>query len=88
MRVLIYSIIFLIVSGCGFKIINQSESQRYKISDVELKGEKRINYFIKNRLLKKSSNGNLNNEIALFVTTKKIKSSKKKILKMKLQNMK
>ena len=81
MRVIIYSIIFLIVSGCGFKIINQSESQRYKISDVELKGEKRINYFIKNRLLKKSSNGNLNNEIALFVTTKKNKIIKEKNIK-------
>ena len=81
MRVIIYSIIFLIVSGCGFKIINQSESQRYKISDVELKGEKRINYFIKNRLLKKSSNGNLNNEIALFVNTKKNKIIKEKNIK-------
>ena len=50
---------------------------------MELEGEKRINYFIKNRLLKKSNNGNLNNEIALFITTKKnkiIKEKKSKIM--------
>ena len=81
MRVIIYSIVFLIISGCGFKIVNQSESQKYKISDVELKGEKRINYFIKNSLLKKSNNDNFNNEIALFVTTKKNKSIKEKNIK-------
>ena len=88
MRVIIYSIIFLILAGCGFKVVNQSENQRYKINEIEFKGENRVNYFIKNKLLKKSNNESLNNEITLLVTTKKVKSLKKKILKMKLQNMK
>ena len=81
MRVIIYSIIFLILSGCGFKIVNQSENQGYNISEIELEGEKRINYFIKNRLLRKSNNGNLNNLIKLFIVTKKTKTIKEKNIK-------
>tara|TARA_Y100001958_G_C20885898_1_gene314172 strand:+ start:162 stop:626 length:465 start_codon:yes stop_codon:yes gene_type:complete len=81
MRVIIYSIIFLILAGCGFKIVNQSENQRYKINEIEFKGENRINYFIKNKLLKKSNNESLNNEITLLVTTKKSKIIKEKNIK-------
>ena len=43
--------------------------------------EKKINYFIKNKLLKKSNNENLNNEITLLVTTKKNKIIKEKNIK-------
>ena len=81
MRVIIYSIIFLILAGCGFKIVNQSENQRYKINEIEFKGENRVNYFIKNKLLKKSNNESLNNEITLLVTTKKTKIIKEKNIK-------
>ena len=81
MRVIIYSIIFLILAGCGFKVVNQSENQRYKINEIEFKGENRINYFIKNKLLKKSNNESLNNEITLLVTTKKSKIIKEKNIK-------
>ena len=81
MRVIIYSIIFLILAGCGFKIVNQSENQRYKINEIEFKGENRVNYFIKNKLLKKTNNESLNNEITLLVTTKKSKIIKEKNIK-------
>ena len=81
MRVIIYSIIFLILAGCGFKVVNQSENQRYKINEIEFKGENRVNYFIKNKLLKKSNNESLNNEITLLVTTKKSKIIKEKNIK-------
>ena len=81
MRVIIYLIIFSILSGCGFKIVNQSDNQRYKISEIEFNGEKRINYFIKNKLLKKSNKENLTNEIKLIVDTKKSKNIKEKNIK-------
>ena len=63
------------------KIVNQSENQRYKINEIEFKGENIINYFIKNKLLKKSNNESLNNEITLLVTTKKSKIIKEKNIK-------
>ena len=81
MRIIIYSIIFLILSGCGFKIVDQSENQKYKIKETEFKGEKRINYFLKNKLLKKSNNENFNDEITLIVNTKKNKIIKEKNIK-------
>tara|TARA_A100001011_G_scaffold146106_1_gene154193 strand:- start:4991 stop:5455 length:465 start_codon:yes stop_codon:yes gene_type:complete len=81
MRIIIYSIIFLILSGCGFKIINQSENQKYRINEMEFKGERRINYFIKSKLLKKSNNEDVNNEITLIINTKKNKIIKEKNIK-------
>ena len=81
MRILIYSIIFLILSGCGFKIINHSENQKYMISEMEFKGERRINYLIKSKLLKKSNNEGANNEITLIINTKKNKIIKEKNIK-------
>ena len=81
MRIIIYLIIYSILSGCGFKVISQSDNQKYKISEIEFKGEKRINYFIKNKLLKISNNENLNNEITLIVNTKKNKIIKEKNIK-------
>ena len=81
MRVIVYLIFFLFLSGCGFKIVNQSGNQKYKINEIEFKGEKRINYFIKNKLLRKSNNDNLNNEITLIVNTSKNKIIKEKNIK-------
>ena len=81
MRAIVYSIIFFILSGCGFKIINQFENQTYKIDEIKFQGEKRINYFIKNKLLKNSNNENFSNEISLIVDTKKIKIIKEKNIK-------
>ena len=81
MRVIIYSIFFLILSGCGFKIINQSENQKYNINEIEFTGEKRINYFIKNKLIKKPNIENLKNQLTLLINTKKNKIIKEKNIK-------
>ena len=81
MRIIIYLVIYSILSGCGFKVISQSDNQKYKISEIEFKGEKRINYFIKNKLLKKSNKENLTDEIKLIVNTKKSKIIKEKNIK-------
>ena len=81
MRVIIYATFFLILSGCGFKIINQSENQKYNINEIKFTGEKRINYFIKNKLIRRPNIDNLNNEITLLINTSKNKIIKEKNIK-------
>ena len=43
-------LILLITSGCGFKISSQSDKVNFYISEISSKGEKKINYKLKNIL--------------------------------------
>ena len=51
MKRLISTIIFIIISGCGFKIVNVSELNNFSIINISSSGDKRINYIIKNNIL-------------------------------------
>ena len=82
MKKLIFKIIvlLLITSGCGFKVVKQSELVSYSISEIEITGDKRINYNLKNKLLfltKKVSS----NDVVLKINTNKIKTVKEKNIK-------
>ena len=66
---------FLILSNCGFKVSN--DNLNFKISDISLAGDKKVNYLIKNKLLMASDNEN-KNLIQLKISTKKLKSIKEK----------
>lgn len=82
MRKLFISIILilLITSGCGFKISSQSDKVNFYISEISSKGEKKINYKLKNILLFQFNNEK-EKPISLRLDTKKIKSVKEKNIK-------
>lgn len=65
----------MILSNCGFKI--SDDNLNFKISDISLAGDKKVNYLIKNKLLMASDNEN-KNSIQLKISTKKLKSIKEK----------
>ncbi len=44
-------IIVFLISGCGFKVVNQSERIDFKIKNISTSGDNRISYIIKNKLL-------------------------------------
>ena len=81
MKILFYSIIFLIFTGCGYTVISKSENIKYNIINVEIEGEKRINYFVKNKLLTEKIAKKENQNIDLFIKTTKNKSIKEKNIK-------
>ena len=76
-------IIFLAIflSNCGYKIVNKEAN--YKILEINTTGDKRINYFLKNKLLLKSGE-NSKNLIKLEINTNKIKSIKEKNISNKV----
>ena len=80
MKQIIYLIIFIIITGCGFKVVNLSELNNYNITTINIEGEKRVNYLIKNNL-KKTKNDKTKEDISLFIKTKKNKNIKEKNIK-------
>ena len=74
---------FLLVTSCGFKIIDQSKLENFKIQNLIVTGEKRINYKLKNKLLSKSNNID-NRSIIIELETSKIKNINEKNIKNKI----
>ena len=73
-------VIMFLITGCGFKVVNQSELISFKIADVSVSGDNRISYIIKNKLLPYSTN-NTKKSINLEINIKKNKSIKEKNIK-------
>ena len=45
------TIIIFLMSGCGFKVVNQSELIDFYIENISTSGDSRISYIVKNNLL-------------------------------------
>ena len=67
--------ILILVSSCGFKVLNSGID--YKITEIITSGDKRINYFLKNKLLL-NSKSNSENLLKLTVNTKKSENIQEK----------
>jgi len=66
--------------NCGFKVINQSEKNKFSIQKIKTSGDKRINFKIKNTLLNYSKKNN-QNILLIDLSTKKTKNIKEKNIK-------
>ena len=87
-KILILSFfITILISGCGYKIVNYSENINFKINEISSKGEKRINYKIKNKLLS-ISNDKSTNLITLKISSNKEKNVKERNLKNEITKYK
>ena len=70
-------LIFIFLTSCGFKIVNQSEQINFDIADITSSGDKRINYAIRGKLLSFSKK---NEEKLINI---RLNSNKNKIVKEK-----
>ena len=50
LNILITFLTFVLFSACGFKVIDQNLLKNFYIEEITLKGDKKINYTIKNKL--------------------------------------
>ena len=74
-------VIFLfLLTNCGFKVVNQNLTRNFDIAEIEMSGNSRVNYFIKNRILLGSKNSE-KKLIKLKLNTKKEKIIKEKNIK-------
>ena len=70
-------VLTLMLVGCGYKVIDKSQGNSYKITEITFSGEKKINHKIKNKLLFSSSKSS-ENEFIIELNTKKTRSIKEK----------
>ena len=75
-----YIFIFLIVSNCGYKVVDSYGLYNLDIIEIKSSGDKRINFKIKNKLKFQSSQSN-KNEVILELYTNKDKIVKEKNIK-------
>ena len=70
-------VLALMLVGCGYKVVDKSQGNSYKITEITFSGEKKINHKIKNKLLFSSSKSS-ENEFIIELNTKKTRSIKEK----------
>ena len=73
-------ILILILSGCGFKVAKKSNYEGLKISNIDISGEKRINFHLKNNIFSLVANES-SGLVSLEITTKKNRFIKEKNIK-------
>ncbi len=82
MRINLYFslILLIVISNCGYQVVDKKKLQTFNILEINTKGEKRINFKLKNKLLSfKKENGK--ELIILDINSKKTKSIKDKNIK-------
>ena len=84
---ILFFFITILISGCGYKIVNYSKNINFKINEISSQGEKRINYKIKNKLLS-ISNDQSKNLITLKLNSNKEKNVKERNLKNEITKYK
>ena len=80
MKKLIFIFLILILSSCGFKVVERSSFDDFSISNIITEGDKRINFNLKNKL-SFASNENEKNLIQITLNTVKNKNVKERNIK-------
>tara|TARA_B100001142_G_C14070094_1_gene553207 strand:+ start:87 stop:551 length:465 start_codon:yes stop_codon:yes gene_type:complete len=73
---IILTLILIFVTNCGYKVVNQSYFDEYKIDKLNISGDKKINYLLRNKL--KWNNKDYSKSINLDITNNKVKNIKEK----------
>ncbi len=74
---IIIILLFFLTTGCGYSIKNKSYGNNFNISEINLSGEKKINYKIKSKLLFADS------DLSKNILTVDINTIKEKTIKSK-----
>jgi outer membrane lipopolysaccharide assembly protein LptE/RlpB len=80
-------IFFIIVTGCGFKTVNLSETNNFNISEITSTGDKKINYIIKNKLISNTNNDSIE-RLKLTIDSVKTKTIKERNIKNEITKYK
>ena len=80
MKKLITILLTLVLTGCGFKVVQNSSFNNFSISDINTEGDKRINFSLKNKL-SSASTESVNKLIQISLKTNKDKQVKERNIK-------
>ena len=71
----------ILLTSCGFKVIDKTSSLKYAIKNIESEGDKKINFFIKNNLIKKFSSEYTDDYVDIKIFSNKKRAIKEKNIK-------
>ncbi len=77
LKLITIAISLILLTGCGFKIIDKRELLNFNIKEISTNGDRRINFELKNKL-SDYNDTNSSNLIKIELDTKKTKSIKEK----------
>ena len=77
LKLITIAISLVLLTGCGFKIIDKRELLNFNIKEISTKGDRRINFQLKNKL-SDYNDSNSSKVIRIELDTKKTKSIKEK----------
>ena len=77
LKLITIAISLILITGCGFKIIDKRELLNFNIKEISTYGDKRINFELKNKL-SDYNDTNSSKVIKIELDTKKTKSIKEK----------
>ena len=80
MKKLVAILLTLVLTGCGFKVVQNSSFNNFSISDINTEGDKRINFSLKNKL-SLASTESVNKLIQISLKTNKDKQVKERNIK-------
>lgn len=70
-------LLMLLISGCGFKVVDKTPLKNYIIEEIETKGDKKSGYIIKSIFLKTIENKGAK-KLKISINTSKVKEVKEK----------
>ena len=73
-------ILLILLTSCGFKVVDKSKQGDFFINEINTVGDRRVNFILKNELIRNSKKNSLN-QINLEITSKKIKVVREKNIK-------
>ena len=73
-----FFLLFLITVNCGFKVLDRSALNKFKINEISSSGDKKINFLIRNDLNNLLNSNNSNDLLKINLDTNKIKNIKEK----------
>ena len=77
LKLITIAISLILLTGCGFKVIDKRELLNFNIKEISTNGDRRINFELKNKL-SDYNDTNSSNLIKIELDTKKTKSIKEK----------
>ena len=77
LKLITIAISLILLTGCGFKVIDKRELLNFNIKEISISGDKRINFELKNKL-SDYNDTNSSKVIKIELDTKKTKSIKEK----------
>lgn len=78
LSIILYGLILFLLTGCGFKVLDQNQLKNYNIIEIRESGDKKTNFFIKNELYNLLNSKNSANDLVINIDTSKEKTIKEK----------